>query len=198
MEIYLLRNTVFAYFFSFFHRTSSNQETSSETVPTAAEGEQHNEDANKNSSTESKETEETVDDEYYWSILSDIEEASSSEDDEQAEAVTFSEKGDKRCYSSTTGEDYKWLYYSQSKRGWMCKICELYPYSSGPSRGAFSTKPCVNTTHPGHAFKQHNESANHKRLEKKKQLGTCALSVYDQLIVGTERINLNKKHINQL
>ena len=33
---------------------------------------------------------------------------------------------------------------------------------------------------------------------KKQQLGTCALSVYDQLIVGTERINLNKKHTNQL
>ena len=60
MEIYLLQNTVFAYVFSFFHRTSSNQEISSETVPAAAEGEQHNEDANKNSSTESKETEETV------------------------------------------------------------------------------------------------------------------------------------------
>ena len=78
----------------------------------------------------------------------------------------------------------------------MCKICELYPYSSGPSRGAFSTKPCVNTTHPEHAFKEHNESANHKRLEKK-QLGTCALSIYDQLIVGTERLNLNKKQTNQ-
>ena len=128
----------------------------------------------------------------------DIDEASSSEDDEQAEAVTFSEKEDKSCYGSTTWEeDYKWLYYSQSKRGWMCKICELYPYSSGPSRGAFSTKPCVNTTHPGQAFKQHNESANHKRFEIK-QLGTCALSVYDQLIVGTERINLNKKHTNQI
>ena len=60
MEIYLLQNTVFAYFFSFFHRTSSNQETSPETVPTAAEGEQHNEDANKNSSTEFKETEDAL------------------------------------------------------------------------------------------------------------------------------------------
>ena len=113
MEIYLLQNTVFAYFFSLFHRTSSNQETSSETVPTAAEGEQYYEVANKNSSIESKETEETVDDEYYWSIPCNIDEASSSEDDEQAEAVTFSEKGDKRCYGSTTWEeDYKWLYYS--------------------------------------------------------------------------------------
>ena len=33
---------------------------------------------------------------------------------------------------------------------------------------------------------------------KKKQLSACALSVYDQLIVGAERINLNKKHTNQL
>ena len=33
-------------------------------------------------------------------------------------AVTFLEKGDKRCYNSITWEeDCKWLYYSQSKWG---------------------------------------------------------------------------------
>ena len=49
----------------------------------------------------------------------------------------------------------------------MCKICEKYPYNAGPARGAFSVRPCVNTEHPTHAFKQHEKSGIHQRLEKK-------------------------------
>ena len=49
----------------------------------------------------------------------------------------------------------------------MCKICEKYPYSAGPSKGAFSTRSCENTTHPSHSFRQHENSERHKRLEAK-------------------------------
>ena len=49
----------------------------------------------------------------------------------------------------------------------MCKICEKYPYNAGPARSPFSVRPCVNTEQPTHAFKQHEKSGRHQRLEKK-------------------------------
>ena len=52
----------------------------------------------------------------------------------------FHRKGDKYCYGSMiSNEDHRWLYFSQSFKGWMCTICEIYPYSSGSTKGAFST-----------------------------------------------------------
>ena len=71
-------------------------------------------------------------------------------------------------------------------KGWMCKVCELYPYSTGPSMGAFSTRSCDNTSHPSHSFKQHKSSTWHKRLEKK--LTDNSDSVYEQLVLGVEKI----------
>ena len=78
----------------------------------------------------------------------------------------------------------------------MCKICEVYPYSGGSSKGAFSTRPCLNTSHPNHAFKKHEKSARHKKLQPK--LSSSEASVYDQIIVGAEKINLNKRNSNHL
>ena len=78
----------------------------------------------------------------------------------------------------------------------MCKICEVYRYSGGSSKGAFSTRPCLNTSHPNHAFKKHEKSARHKKLELK--LSSSEARVYDHIIVGAEKINLNKRHTNHL
>ena len=70
----------------------------------------------------------------------------------------------------------------------------MYTYSE-PSKGAFSTRPCQNTSHISHEFKQHANSNRHQRLQKK----LTTTSVYVQIIIGIEKINLDKKrHVNQL
>ena len=91
----------------------------------------------------------------YWNIPREIEESSASE--KECTPVPFpSERAGKHLAGSSSHEDdYQWLYFSQTKRGRMCKIYEvyIYPYSGGSSKGAFSTRPCLNTSHPNHAFK---------------------------------------------
>ena len=67
----------------------------------------------------------------------------------------------------------------------------MYPYSTGPSTGAFSTRPCDNPSHFPHAFKQSESSAWHKRLEKK--VTDNSASVYEEMVVGVKKINLSKK-----
>ena len=110
----------------------------------------------------------------------------------------FDRKGDKRCYSSTKyDEDLRWLYFSQSFKDWMCKICGMYPCSSEPSNGALSRTLCQNTSHTSYGFEQYANSNLDQRLEKK--LTTNGVYVYDQIITAIEKINLNKKHhVNQL
>ena len=88
-------------------------------------------------------------------------------------------------------EDLDWLYFSQSLIGWMCRVCKMYQYSTGPLMGAFSTRPCKNISHPSHAFKQHKSSAHHKWLEIK--LTDNSVSVYQQMVPGFEKFNLYKK-----
>ena len=85
-----------------------------------------------------------------------------------SQSKLLSEKSDKRYSgSSKYEEDHSCLYFSQTHRGLMCKICEKYPYCGGSSKGPFSTRACENTTHPSHAFRQHERSERHIRLEKK-------------------------------
>ena len=62
--------------------------------------------------------------------------------------------------------------------------------------GAFSTRPYENTSHLSHAFKQHKSSARHKRLEKK--LTDNSVSVYEEMVLGVEKINLPQKNTNLL
>ena len=59
----------------------------------------------------------------------------------------------------------------------------MYPYSSGPSKGAFSTRPCQNRLHPSHKSKQHANSNRHRRQEKK--LSSNGISVY---ITGVKKL----------
>ena len=78
----------------------------------------------------------------------------------------------------------------------MFKICEIYPYSGGSPKRAFSTRPCLNTSHPNHTFKKHEKSAKHKKLEL--ELSINEASIYDHIIVGAEKMNLNKRQTNHL
>ena len=132
----------------------------------------------------------------HWNIPREIEESSASE--EECTPVPFpSERADRRLAGASSFEDnYQWLSFSQTKRGWMCKICEVYLYSGGSSKGGFSRRPCLNTSDPNHAFKKHDKSPMHKKLELK--LSSNEASVYDYVIAGAVKINLNKRHTNHL
>ena len=57
--------------------------------------------------------------------------------------------------------------------------------------GAFSARPYENNSHSSHAFEQHESSTHHKWLEKK--LTDKSVSVYEQMVLGVEKINLYKK-----
>ena len=100
----------------------------------------------------------------YWNIPLDL-----STDDEVDQSESYTDvNSDKRYHGSSQFEnDFPWFYYSHAQHGWMCKISEKYPYNADPAGGAFSVRPCVNTEHPAHAFKQHEKSGRHQRLEKK-------------------------------
>ena len=80
----------------------------------------------------------------YWNIPLDV-----STDDEVDESESYPDTNSDKWYhgSSHFENDFLWLYYSHAQHGWMCKICEKYPYNAGPARGAFSVCPCVNTEH---------------------------------------------------
>ena len=52
-------------------------------------------------------------------------------------------ESDHRFYDQSRYEKmYTWLYYNQSERGYMCKVCQVYyrnsPHFSGSNRGAWS------------------------------------------------------------
>lgn len=107
-------------------------------------------------------------------------------------------KSDKRLFNSSKyEEDFPWLYMSHQHRGWMCKVCEKYPYAGGRSKGAFSTRPCANTTHPSLAFKKHEKSSRHKRLEEK-LLSDEGTDVYSKIIISSEKQKKSRFEINRL
>ena len=122
-------------------------------------------------------------DEEYWNTPRNIDDFSWSEEEE---GIILNTRSDKRCYGSSKYEkDHKWLYFLQSLKGLMCEVCEMYPYSTGPSVRAFSTRPCENNSDPSHAIKQHENSARHKWLEKK--LIDNSFSLYEQMVLGIEK-----------
>ena len=100
----------------------------------------------------------------YWNIPLDV---STDDEVDQSESYTDVDSGKRYHGSSQFENDFPWLYYSHAQHGWMCKICEKYPYNAGPARSPFSVRPCVNTEQPTHSFKQHEKSGRHQRLEKK-------------------------------
>ena len=55
--------------------------------------------------------------------------------------------------------------------------------------------PCLNTSRPNHAFKKHEKSTRHTKLEVESSSNEA--SVYYNIIIRAEKINLNKRHTNQ-
>ena len=88
---------------------------------------------------------------------------------------------------------------SHRHRGWMCKVCEKYPYAGGRSKGAFSTRPCANTSHPLVAFNKHAKSKRHQRLEEKMLKDAAGfVDVHGQMIAGSQKQKKSRIEINRL
>ena len=141
--------------------------------------------------------EEEVIDEDYWNHPLEEINATSSDDSSGESGNLFSQSKllSQKSYKKYSGPSkyeghHSWLYFSQTHRGWMCKICEKYPYSAGASKGAFSTRACENTIHPSHAFRQHERSERHIRLEKK-TIGSGSAEMTDALAVSKAQ-NINR------
>ena len=79
----------------------------------------------KNTTDDSFQSDEELDEEY-WRDTSHINILDESEDEVEKEPISNSERrltSDKRYYGASKYEDdHPWLYFSQSKRGWMCKV----------------------------------------------------------------------------
>ena len=93
----------------------------------------------------------------------------------------LSVKSDKRYSGSKYEEDHSWLYLFHTHGGWMCKICEKYPYSGGSSNGA---------------FRQHERSERHVRLEKK-TIGSGSKEMTDTLVLSKAQ-NIYRQYANRL
>ena len=84
-----------------------------------------------------------IDEEYWNHPLEEINATSSDDSDAESRNLflqpkLLSEKSDKKNSGcSKYEEDHSRLYFSKTHRGWMCKICEKYPYRGGASKGAF-------------------------------------------------------------
>ena len=145
--------------------------------------------------------EEVTDEEYWNHPLEDINATSSDDSDAESgnlfsQSKLLSEKSDKRYSGSSKYEqDHSWLYFSQTHRGWTCKICEKYPYSGGLSKGAFSTRAWENITHPSHTFRQHEMLERHILLEKK-TIGSGSVEMTDVLAISKAQ-NINRQYINK-
>ena len=109
-------------------------------------------------------------------------------------------KLDHRQFDHTKYEKlYKWLYFNQVKKGFMCKICEVYGDTPTPIhgfRGAWSHKRVAFKDIPSKKLRRHQKSADHKKTI----LAKTNLSVKDsiQVVQNEDRSHANELYIGKL
>lgn len=95
---------------------------------------------------------------------------------------------------------YKWLYYSYSQRGFMCKICTVFhgdkPLLAHGSRGAWSHRGVVFKENPGKKLRRHESSTDHKNAV----LAKTNVSMEKSLAASRDdsRENANELYIGKL
>ena len=97
---------------------------------------------------------------------------------------------------------YTWLYYNQSERGYMCKVCEVYygnsPHSSGSNRGAWSHVGVKFNDNPGEKIRRHKKSSYHNKAV----LAITNLKIQDTIEKSNEeeenRKSANKMYVGKL
>ena len=107
-------------------------------------------------------------------------------------------KKDHRLYDQARYESlYSWLYYKQSAKGYMCKICDVYygvsPCPSGGNRGAWSHK----------AVTFHDNAGKKLRRHEKSKLHSCAVKAMTNLRIeetlgNADNDNENRHEVNNL
>ena len=95
---------------------------------------------------------------------------------------------------------YKWLYFSQVKKDFMCKICEVF-YGDTPtpmhgSCGAWLHKEVAFKDNPSKKLCRHQKSADHKKVI----LDKTNLSIKDslQVIQNEDRSHVSEQYIGKL
>ena len=109
-------------------------------------------------------------------------------------------KLDHRQFDHTKYEKlYKWLYLNQVKKGFMCKICEVYGDTPTPIhgfRGAWSHKRVAFKDIPSKKLRRHQKSADHKKTILAKTNPSVKDSV--QVIQNEDRSHANELYIGKL
>ena len=92
-------------------------------------------------------------------------------------------KFDGRRFASLKYEQmFNWVYFSCSKNGYMCKICELFsPENDGQGQTEYIDKGAVLGDHPGRRLSKHTESLRHKTAALRYTQFTCNTNVYRQI-----------------
>ena len=110
---------------------SLNEATQTENIINSSNSNGREARQEKNTTNDSFEKDEEVDKEY-WQGTSHINILDKSEDEVEKEPISNFKRSLTRYYGVSKYEDsLSWLYFSQSKRGWICKVCKTYPYSRG-------------------------------------------------------------------
>ena len=111
---------------------SLNEATQTENIINSSNSNGREARQEKNTTNDSFEKDEEVDKEY-WQDTSHINILDKSEDEVEKEPILNFKRSltsDTRYYGVSKYDDnLSWLYFSQSKRGWICKVCKKYPYS---------------------------------------------------------------------
>ena len=122
---------------------SLNEATQTENIINSSNSNGREARQEKNTTNDSFEKDEGVD-KKYWRDTSHINILDKGEDEVEKEPITNFKRSltsDTQYYGvSKYEDDLSWLYCSQSKRGWICKVCKKYPYSSSCTGGAFFVK----------------------------------------------------------
>ena len=97
---------------------------------------------------------------------------------------------------------YTWLYYNQSERGYMCKVCEVYygnsPHSCGSNRGAWSQTSVKFIDNLRKKIRRHKKSSYHNKAV----LAITDLKIQDTIEKSNEeeenRKSANKMYVGKL
>ncbi|XP_045208368.2 uncharacterized protein LOC123560182 [Mercenaria mercenaria] len=92
---------------------------------------------------------------------------------------------------------YNWLYYSASKGGYCCKVCELfYSFSPGVTNKAFIDGTSL-SDHPERKFSTHDKSNSHMKAHEWYTSSLIKQGALEKAFKNAEKTNLSEKEIKQ-
>ena len=84
---------------------------------------------------------------------------------------------------------YEWVWYSHSKRGWLCKICAEY---ADTGDAYWKTEATRHADHPKRLFEAHLKCSKHSNAIRKKQ-GLQSMSRRGSILTQLSLSSIQKK-----